>query len=303
MSLKVLLSQRYWHIKYIELLRKCNSDKLDLELDRERYYLVTRKWLNFAKPSDLNQKLIWLNWYWHNPLKTQCADKYLVREYVKDVGLDNILTPLIGVWSNAEDIDFESLPDQFVLKCNHGSAFNIICTNKDDLDVEATRKQLNEWLGIDYSRYYYENHYKGIPRRIVCERFIGDNNSAPTEYQFWCINGEPESILVCRKNLDHTYDAASYSLNWERLYDRKEEKDDVQFNKPECGISTLINYARQLTKPFPFVRADFYVVGSSVYLAELTFTPSTNILTNYKQSFLDRLGSKLTLPPKKRRKL
>ena len=293
-----ILSKPYWHRKYVKFLERIHSKDLTFEKTKEVYYNVTGKWLDYSHPEDINQKLMWLTRYWRHPLKTKCADKYLVRDYVKEKGLGNILIPLIGVWNRAEDIPFENLPDQFVLKCNHGCGYNVICLDKDSLDWEETKKTLDVWLDTDYSEVLHEIHYRNIPRRIVCEQFIGKDGSAPTEYQFWCINGVPESILACRKNLDQSYDAASYSLNWERLFDRIGEEETVQLEKPACGLESLIEYAKILAEPFPFVRVDFYVVGTAVYLAELTFTPSANLLTNYKQSFLDRLGRELVLPSK-----
>lgn len=293
-----LFTRPYWHRKYIRLLEWLHSPRLDRERNRALYQTMTGKWLRFSHPLDLNQKLIWLNWFWDSPLKAQCADKYRVRDYVASVGLGEILVPLLGVWDNAAAIDFESLPSQFVLKCNHASGYNIICTNKAELDIPATRAQLDEWMHTDYHKLLYEIHYKKIPRRIICEQFIGTQNMAPAEFQLWCVNDEPESILACRKNFDNSYDAASYSLNWERLYDRIEENNAAVFERPACGIDTLVRYARTLAQPFPFVRVDFYVVGTAVYLAEMTLTPSANILNNYKQSFLDRLGSQLILPRK-----
>ena len=175
---------------------------------------------------------------------------------------------------------------------------NVICLDKRTLDWEETKKKLNAWLDTDYSELLYEIHYKDVPRKIVCEQYIGEGGVAPTEYQFWCINGSPESILACRKNLDQTYDAVSYSLTWERLFDRIGEDETVSLAKPACGLEPLTEYAKTLAAPFPFIRVDFYVVGTAIYLAEMTFTPSANLLTNYKQSFLDRLGDKLVLPAK-----
>lgn len=291
-------SKPYWHRKYVSFLEKTHSDQLEWEQVKELYYSVMGKWLDYDDPKDLNEKLMWLTRYWRHPLKTECADKYLVRNYVKSVGLDSLSVPLIGVWENADDIDFQFLPNEFVLKCNHGSGFNIICTDKKSLDIADAKKKLCSWLSIDYSSLLHEIHYKDIPRKIVCEQFVGDSIIAPTEYQFWCLNGEPESILVCRKNLDNTYDAASYSLGWKQLFDRLGEKENNNLAQPECGIELLVKYAKTLSAPFPFVRVDFYVVNDLVYLAELTFTPSANLLTKYKQSFLDRLGSKLQLPNK-----
>ena len=293
-----LSTRSYWHRKYIRFLEAIHAKNLPFEKTKELYYTMTGKWLDYSNPTDINQKLMWLTRYWRHPLKTRCADKYLVRDYVKEKGLEEILTPLVGVWDKAEDIDFDSLPDRFVLKCNHGSGFNIICLDKEKLDRQETKSVLDTWLHTDYDQLLHEVHYKDIPRRIVCEEYIGKDGMAPTEYQFWCINGEPESILACRKNLDNTYDAASYSLSWERLFDRIAEDESVGLEKPACGIDLLVDYARKLSAPFPFVRVDFYVVGTNVYLAEMTFTPSANLLTNYKQSFLDRLGRQLVLPSK-----
>lgn len=298
MQLSKLLTRPYWHRKYVGFLEMIHSKDLVFEKTKELYYNVTGKWLDYSNPTDINQKLMWLTRYWRHPLKTKCADKYLVRDYVKEVGLEKILIPLVGVWDRADDIPFNDLPDQFVLKCNHGSGFNVICLDKSTLDWEKTKKTLNEWLDTDYSALLYEIHYKDVPRKIVCEQYIGVGGVAPTEYQFWCINGVPESILACRKNLDQTYDAVSYSLTWERLFDRIGEDETVSLEKPACGLEPLIEYAKILAEPFPFIRVDFYVVGTTIYLAEMTFTPSANLLTNYKQSFLDRLGAKLVLPAK-----
>lgn len=262
----------------------------------KRYYRsITGKRMNYLHPKNINEKLMWLTRYWRDPIKTKCADKFLVREYIKENGLSHILIPLIGVWNRANDINFDLLPQQFVLKCNHGSGYNIICLDKEKLDVESTINRLNEWMNEDYARFTFEIHYRAIPHRIVCEKLI--SQAAPVEYQFWCINGKAESMLVCRKNHDGTYDAASYSLNWERLFDRKYEDSNLLFDKPKC-LNELIAIAEKLASPFPFVRADFYVVGDKIYFAELTFSPAANILSAYKEDFLHRLGGGLRLPKK-----
>ena len=292
-----LLNRAYWHRKYIKCLEKLGSEKLPWEQVKELYYSVTGKWLDYKHPQDLNQKLMWLSRYDQNPLKTKCADKYLVREYAREKGLGELVIPLLGVWDNPNDIDFECLPDQFVLKCNHGSGYNIICLDKRSLNLEHTRDTLRMWMSEDYSELLFEMHYKPISRKIIAEPLLSE--SAPIEYQFWCLNGEPESILVCRKNFDGTYDAGSFSLQWERLFDRKNEDENVSFPCPSMGVETLAQYARTLSSPFPFVRVDFFVVGEKSYLAEMTFTPSANLLVNYKQEFLDRLGGQLQLPSKR----
>lgn len=277
------------------LIERSNWDCLLWEKSKIRYRKHTGKTLSYKEPKDLNEKLFWLTRYWRHPLKTKCADKYLVREYVREQGLEEILIPLIGVYETAEEINWSNLPNSFILKCNHGSGYNIICTQKSELDEKETKRQLNEWLNTDYYQWGQELHYKNISKRIVCEVLI--NNEAPLEYQFWCVNGVPESILVCRKNYNNTYDAWSYSINGEQLYERKGETEncDIEF----CpDIETMLAYAKTLSRPFPFVRVDLYFCNERIYFAELTFTPSGNILFRYKDSFIERLGNKLVLPKK-----
>lgn len=261
----------------------------------KRYYLVrTGKKLHYSHPADLNEKLMWLTRYWRHPLKTKCADKYQVRSYLSSLGLDHLSVPLLGVYSRAEDINFEALPDQFVLKCNHGSGYNVIVLDKASVDICAIKTRLNEWMSKDFSEVCCEIHYKDIARKIVCEKLLSD--TAPLEYQFWCLNGDPESVLVCRKNFDGSYDSWSYSIAWERLYDRIEENSQsLGVDKPE-NLEKMLEYAKRLSEPFPFVRVDFYESGGEIYLAELTFTPCANILDRYKSSFIKRLGDKLILP-------
>lgn len=289
-------TKEWLHRKYIKVLKMCHSENLIWAQIEELYHTNTGRWLDWKHPKDINEKLMWLTRFDRNPLKTICADKLKVKQYLIDNGLGGLAIPLIGCWEKAEDVSFDTLPNEFVLKCNHGSGYNIICLDKNNLDFDKVKNKLSQWLSVDYSQLLYELHYADIPRRIIAEVLLDKN--APIEYQFWCVNGVPDSILVCRKNYDGSYDASSYSLKWERLYDRKNENYELFFSEPPVGVHILEDYARQLSAPFPFVRVDFYVVENKVYLAEMTFTPSANLLVNYKQSFLDRLGSKLILPKK-----
>jgi hypothetical protein len=262
---------------------------------KKRFFQQTRKKMDYRHPKDINEKLMWLTRYWQHPLKTRCADKYLVREFVKECGLGDILVPLIAVYNDADEIDFGVLPDSFVLKCNHGCGYNIIVFDKKEIDFESTRQQLDEWLHVDFSQFAYEIHYRDIPRKIVCEKLL--DTSAPMEYQCWCINGEIDSILACRKNFDGSYDAWSYSTDWTHLCDRIGESDFPELQRP-ANLDRILEYAKILSKPFPFVRVDFYEVDNTVFFAELTFTPCSNILIRYKPEFVKRLGEKLILPQK-----
>lgn len=251
--------------------------------------------LDYGNPRDLCQKLMWLTRFWQHPLKSVCADKYAVRAYVSRLGLGDLLVPLLGVWDRPEQVPFEDLPRQFVIKCNHGCGYNIICTDKAALDVAAARRSLAAWLKEDYSLRSREAHYHAIRPRIICESLIQE--TAPLECQFWCVNGKPESILACRKNLNGLYEAWAYSIEWEPLDDRVDANPSPGLPRP-ARLADMVEYAARLSREFPFVRVDFYVVDERVYFAELTFTPAANMLTKYKQAFLDRLGNMLVLPQK-----
>lgn len=260
---------------------------------KKYYKKVTGKTLNYHHPRDLNEKLLWLNRYWRPKIKTTCTDKFTVRNYLIEKGLGEFLIPLIGVYKSADEIDFSALPSSFVLKCNHGSGCNVVCTDKNMLNIEETKQKLNIWLDTDYSKILWEVHYHDIPRKIICEKLL--SKKAPIEYQFWCLNGTPESILVCRKNFDGTYEAVSYSLDYERLYDRKEEPIQSPFDTPPSNLYKMIELSKILSKDFPFVRVDLFDVNNKVYFAELTFTPAGNFFTTYKEKFLNRLGEKLVI--------
>ncbi len=138
------------------------------------YYIANKKFPNLKNPTTFEEKLMWLklNMYNDNPLVTMCADKYRVREYVINCGYSEILNDLIGVWDFVDQIDWEILPNKFVLKCNHGSGYNLICTNKEQLNVEEAKKKINKWLKEDFWKLYAELNYKNIPKKIICEKYL-----------------------------------------------------------------------------------------------------------------------------------
>lgn len=286
---KIILFVLYWLVTHFEV------EFIYWLKARYLYKQKTGKTLDYKNPKTLSEKLMWLVRYWRHPLKTICADKYKVREYLKEKGLEHLLIPLIGTYKDANDIHLAELPERFVLKCNHASGYNQIVTDKSLIDEASLRQKFQIWLNSDYSKRWCELHYQGIDRLVVCEELISD--IAPTEYQCWCINGEPDSLLVCRKNHDGTYDAYSYSCAYEQLFERIGEETDCLFQKPK-NLDKILAYARVLAHDFPFVRTDFYEVGERVYFAEMTFTPAGCFLEKYNEKFQLRLGERLVLPEK-----
>lgn len=271
------------------------------QYDAIRYYRITGKKMDWRNPINLSEKLLWLNRYDCTPLKVKCADKYRMKQYVADCGLDHINVPLIGVWDRVEDIDWDALPNQFVLKTNHGCGSNIICKDKSQLDIEDAKQKLANWLQIDFGKLYNEQHYNFIKPCIFAEQYLPALELYQTDYKLQVINGEPYCILICADRDTHGHaQLFSYDLDWNRiaLLNGEENSMDRQFERPQ-NLPQMLEYARILAKPFPYVRVDFYEVNGKLYIGELTFTPYGNIMTYYNDDVLEDMGNKLILPTKK----
>ncbi len=268
------------------------------------YRIKIKKKLNLNNPQNFNEKLMWLkhNEYEKNDLIVKCADKYLVREYVKECGCDEILNDLIAVYDNAYDIDFDNLPNSFVLKCNHAAGFNIICSDKTKLDFSKTKKQLNIWLKTNYWKFVAEMQYKNINKKIICEKFLkSKDGNAIEDYKIYCFNGKPEFCMVCiGRNLGKpTYYFMDKDWKLMRINPAGiNAPKTFNLEKPKC-IDEMYKYARILSKPFKFVRVDFYDYEGKTIFGELTFTPAGCIDSNYTYDAQMKLGEMIELRRKK----
>ena len=257
------------------------------------------KRLDLKNPQNFNEKLMWLkhNEYETNELIVKCADKYKVREYIKECGCEEILNELIGVYDSVNEIDFDKLPNSFVLKCNHAAGYNIICEDKNKLDWNKTKKQLNKWLKIDYWKYVAEMQYKNIDKKIICEKFLeSKDGNAIEDYKIYCFNGKPEFCMVCvGRNLGKpTY--YFMDINWKIMKINPaglNVSDDFSLEKPKC-IDKMYKYAEKLSKPFKFVRVDFYDYKDKPIFGELTFTPAGCVDKNYTEEALLKFGDLLS---------
>jgi len=240
------------------------------------------KKLNLKNPETLDEKISWLklNTYYKNPLVSKCADKYAVRDYVKSCGCEEILNEIYGVFENVDDIPWDNLPNKFVLKWNMGCGCNIICEDKNNLNIKNTVLKLRKWKKIKYHLSYAEMQYKYIPRKITCERFLETPNGfLPEDYKIYCFNGEPMFVMVCIGREKGHPKFYYFDRDWTMLklsQDSIDASSDFYFPKPK-GITEMFDYARRLAKPFPFVRADFFLINGKTIFGELTFTPSGGI--------------------------
>lgn len=242
-----------------------------------RYKHIYGRPLNLENPQTFVEKLLWLklNEYMNNPLVVQCADKYRVREYVKNCGFSELLNELYGVYDNSKEIPWADLPEQFVLKWNFGAGMNIICKSKKNLQIQKCMKQLDKWGKSKYWLPYAEMQYKYIHKKIVCEKFL-ENDDEPGEipdYKVYCFHGEPMAILVMHDR-GHELKTEFFDTNWCSLKNTEKYLSVSKSTpKPEC-LAEMLNASRCLSSPFPFVRCDFYVIAGRLYFGELTFTPA-----------------------------
>lgn len=238
------------------------------------FRLVLKKKLNLKDPQTFNEKiqLYKLEYCPNNKTIIECTDKYRIRNYLKEKNLLNYAVPYFGYWDKVEDIPWDELPNQFVLKCNHGCAYNIICTNKNELDIAYAKKQLSNWLNEDFSEFNAEPHYSHIKRGIICEEYLGDGTSDfLIDYKIHCFNGKPKFVLICSGRAQRSAEYIYYDLDWNVLpYSITES---TYFNKPKC-LSEMIEVCNIVAKDFPFVRVDFYDVNDRPYIGELTFVPA-----------------------------
>ena len=252
---------------------------------------------DLENPKTFNEKLMWLklNKYADDPLVSQCSDKYAAREYVEKCGLGHTLNDLIGAWDRAEDIDWSSLPQRFAIKCNHGCGYNLICQDKSKFDTKKATEQLDAWMKDDFWKEYAEVHYRTIPKKIICENYLeGKGNALPVDFKIYCFNGEPEYIgnFIERDLVTDEILRGYFDLDWNPSPVFKGEMQPELFERPKT-LETMLEYARILAKPFPFVRVDFYEVDGKIYFGELTFTPTGCLATYYTEEAQQKLGELL----------
>ena len=274
----------------------------DRRNDDERYLKVMfyhrlGYWPDLKHPRSFNEKLQWLKLHDHNPKYTLYADKYAVREHIREVLGDEYLIPLLGVYRSAAEIDFDSLPDQFVLKCNHGASYNVICTDKSRLDVDDTRKKLDQWLSMDFYREKREYHYRDIEKRIICEKYMKDDQTAElNDYKFFCIGGKVRMIQVdFDRHTDHRRNL--YDTEWNLLdVEISFPKAPELHTEPPAKLHEMIAAAEKLSAEFPQVRVDFYYINGKVFFGEMTFFSGAGFSRYNPVSFEKELGECLVLP-------
>ena len=230
-------------------------------------------------PKTLNEKLMYLKLfvYKNNPEVYTCADKYAVRQRIKELGLERLLVKLYGVWDRAEDVDFDSLPEKFVLKCNHGCGYNIICKDKSAFDKAGAIAKLKEWMKEGFGAQTGEQGiYSKIKRKIIAEEFIETpDGSPPKDYKFFCAYGKVKIIFVASDRINGDKKINYYYTDWTKIEVKRRGIDNSADILRPSNLDEMIKYAEIISRKYPIIRVDFYNENNKVYFGEMTFTHSS----------------------------
>lgn len=264
------------------------------------YKDVTGRTLHLDDPVRFTEKIQWMKLYDQDPMKTVLADKYLVRDWIKENIGEEFLIPLYGVWDTFDEIDFEKLPESFVLKCNHGSKMNLFVKDKNSIDRNELKKQIDMWMSIDFAHINeaFELQYNGIQRKILAEKYMKDKDKADLDdYKFYCFDGKPIYCQVIGdRSSQETIDF--FDMDWKR-------QDFIglnpiaihathDINKP-VNFQLMKEIAEKLSTNYKFVRVDFYEINGKLYFGEMTFTPQSGA-GSFKPDFMDyQMGSLIHL--------
>ena len=261
--------------------------------------------LDWKHPRDINEKIQWLLVYGDTTEWTRLADKYKVREYVKEKGLEHLLVPLYGVRENAKQIDFDALPEKFVLKCNHDYGSTIVVNkNCADYNREDICEELDKCLKHDFG-YKGELHYRGIPRKIIAEKYLEMTDSEKAlsssiiDYKVWCFDGKPCYIIAIFDRTEDSLFHEAYDLKWNAhpeylLPNSRCKIGNGKIPKPE-SFTEMMEASSILSKGFPEVRVDFYEIDRQLYFGEMTFTSGGGMMKQYTPEFRKLLGDKVFL--------
>lgn len=265
---------------------------------RWMYRLNIGRWPDLDNPKTFNEKLQWLKLYNRKPEYTIMADKVKAKEWVAErIGQEYII-PTLGVWDDPDDIDFDALPDQFVLKCNHNSGTGMyICKDKSKMDVEAVKKGLRKGLKENYFLHGREWPYKNIPRKILAEKFMVDESGTDLkDYKIFNFDGEPEIIEVdYDRFVNHCRNVYDKEWNYIEMEIEYPSKRSRQIARPE-HFEQMLELARKLSKGIPHVRTDFYSIEGKLYFGEMTFFHGSGHEHFRPEDWDERLGKLIRLP-------
>lgn len=255
--------------------------ELDVKAElQDIYRLRTGEDIDIDHPKTFNQKMQWMKLYDNPPIKTLLADKYAVRKYVSEKLGDKYLVPLLGVWDSFDNIDFDKLPNRFVLKCTHGSGMNMIVNDKSQFDYDMAKRKFESWMQMNYAYSGFELNYADIVPRIMAEKMLetGDGSQDIPDYKLMCFHGKVKCSFVCSERFSpEGLRVTFYDTDWKMMpFERHYPRSQYPINKPK-NYNKMVEFAERLAGDLIFVRVDFYEVDGEIFFGELTFYPGSGV--------------------------
>lgn len=259
--------------------------------------------LNLKHPQTLSDKVTWLQLHDLPDLAVKCTDKYDVRKYIREKGLEDILVPLVaGPFTDQNQIKIDDYPQKFVVKGTHGCKMNLIVNDKSILDMEACKRTFQSWLNTTYGTYSVEPHYTKVPHRLIVEDYL-ESKDGLIDYKFHCLNGKPEFVLVVKDRVsvdkrNMICKLGLYDMEWKKMDGLVPFKDEVPFDenidKPK-SFNKMVKIAKLLSSDFKFVRVDLYDIDGDVRFGELTFSPACGVFPYFSEDFNMKMGKRLNV--------
>lgn len=299
MEIKKLLLDKHERFKWLAYHGFYN-EMSDEEYIRRMFKAKMGYPLNLENPKTFNEKLQWLKLYDRKPIYTTMVDKYAVKEYVAAIIGDEYIIATLGIWDRFDDIDFNTLPNQFVLKCTHDSGGLVICKDKSKLDIAAARKKINKSLKTNYFYFGREWPYKDVLRKIIAEKYMTDSEKVDyfTDYKFYCFDGYVDFVMVCVERYTGNPKFYFFDRQWNlKRYNKRGKEAPKDFTLPKPShMDEMFDIASKLSEGIPFVRVDLYQSNERVYFGEMTFYPDSGFDKNRLPEADLYFGSLIKLP-------
>lgn len=271
-------------------------DKVYIQL---KYYSRFKKWCNLKEPQTFNEKLQWLKLYDCRPKYTTMVDKYEAKKYVAEIIGEGYIIPTLGVWDKFEDIDFEKLPNQFVLKCTHDSGGLVIVRDKRELDIETAKRKINSSLSRNYYWQGREWPYKNVKPRIIAEKYMVDkSNDDLKDYKFFCFDGFAKVMFIASDRASETEETKFdfYDMDFKHLPITNGHPNSIHEIKRPKSFDKMKKLANKLSHGIPHVRVDFYDIDGRIYFGELTFSHWSGMMPFVPEVWDKIFGKWIKLP-------
>lgn len=283
-----------YKVKLLSIISPVFSDRKYISIF---YRMVFGKKINLDSPRTYSEKLQWLKLYDKRPEYTKMVDKYIAREIVADIVGTQYLIPLLGAWDRFEDIDFQKLPSQFVLKTNHDSQGVFVCKDKSRFDINSVRKKITKCLRHNYYYNSREYPYKDVPRKIIAEQYMVDQQYGELrDYKFFCFNGECKFFFVATDRSVNNVKFDFFDMEFHNIPVRQGHPTSEVLPQIPENIEEMIKIAEKLSQSYPQIRIDLYNVEGKIYFGEFTIFHLGGLMPFEPSSYDDLFGDYIKLP-------